>query len=411
MSQSDLGQMEGICPASLLDTADRDPFTFFEALRARGQVLRDEKLGAWLVLDYALCREIEGNEPQFSNPYVGAPASLVEVKGGYGNITLTHGEEHMRLRGFHLKLLGPSQTARYRESVVLPIIDQCFRRFENRGHAELVSELAEQIPPRVIVALLGMDWQDDAFIARIVHLHEVIMAFIGRNYPGGETENRALAASRELNSILLPFIRARTDGKGVDFISRIWAEAPTSFGAMTEETATGICREIFLGGTDTTVHGIANCLQMLLTEPALRTAIEANRSMLVPFVEEAMRLYGSVQYRYRLAVEDCTLGGVAIAAGDKLVLVHSAANRDPAKFRCPASTDLTRRPATDHLAFNYGIRSCVGASLARTEMRETVLAAMERLPNLRLNTAAKPPRFEGLFLRSFKPLHVLFDSI
>lgn len=393
------------CPQSLLDQEDADPYPFYESRRDEGPVVWDEAMSAWLLLSYAACREVETDEARFTNPYAGAPPLVVQVKGGTGNITLTQGAEHARLRRFHIELLSPAAVARYRETLVKPIVAAMLDRLAPRGHGDLAAELAEQIPPRVIIALLGMDWRDDALVARTVRLHEDVMAFIGHNY-AAEYAEHGLAASAGIDAILREQLRLRRERPGDDFISRIWLEAPRDFGEMDEDTAIGICREIYLGGTDTTIHAIANAFYLLLTDAEVRAALDRDPAVAIrPLIEETMRLYGSVQYRYRIAADDCELGGVPIGKGQKLVLLHAAANRDPSKYAVPDRPDFARKPLTDHLAFNMGPRACVGAMLARAEMTETILAALARLPGLTLDGTREQPSNHGLFLRSFRPLH------
>jgi cytochrome P450 len=398
---------------SLLETADIDPFAVYETARTQGPVIWDARMSAWLVLDYASCVEVETNERRFANPYSGASALVVKVKGGPANITLTQGEKHDRLRRFHLRLLSPKAVLDYRETRVKPIIHWLLERIcaRSTGRAELVAELAEQIPPRVIASLFGMPWQDDALMARILHCHEEIMAWIGMKNTGAESTRRAVAASDELNDMLLPYIRARREMPGDDFISRVWTDAPEYYGVLEEEDALGICREIFLGGSDTTVHGISNTLYLVLSNRNVRAAVEQGPEKALPHcVEEAMRLFGAVQYRFRIAQQDCRIGNADVKNGQTLVLVHAAANRDPARYACPAEAHLDRSQPMDHLAFNRGPRSCVGAGLARREMCDAVSAVLSRLPGVRLDADQPPPRFASLFMRSFKPLHVRFES-
>jgi cytochrome P450 len=395
-----------------LSTAEVDPFPAYEVARRQGPVIWDATVNAWLVLDYANCVHVETNEGQFSNPYASATPLVVRVKGGPANITLTQGEKHDRLRRFHMQLLSPKAVAVYRESQVRPIIAWLLDRIRGRGDgkAELVSELADQIPPRVIAALFGMPWQDDALMARILHCHEDIMAWIGLKYSGEEATRRAVAASDELNAMLLPYIRRTRQNPTDDFISRVWTDAPEYYGVLEEEDALGICREIFLGGSDTTVHGISNTLYLVLSDAEIRASVEHDRDKaLYHCVEEAMRLFSAVQYRFRIAQQDCRLGAADIKEGQTLVLVHAAANRDPSRYPRPAQADLGRRQPTDHLAFNRGPRTCVGAGLARREMFDAVSAVLDRLPGVRLDPQEQAPRFTSLFMRSFKPLHIRFD--
>jgi cytochrome P450 len=278
------------------------------------------------------------------------------------------------------------------------------------GRADLAADFGDEIPPRVICALLGMPWQDDELIGKTLHLNEEIMKWIGRGYYDEASVKDARAASAAINETLLPYIRERRERPQDDFISRVWKEAPHEYGELTEADALAICRELYLGGADTTVHGIANSVYLWLWNPEMRAAVARDREQLPNVIEEAQRLYGSPQWRYRRANQDCSLGGVNVAKDQVLIMLHGAANRDPKRFgQCPANPDLARPRMRDHLTFGYGPRSCVGMGLARMEMRDALNGLLDQLPNLRPDLDAEPPRFANLFMRSYRPLHVRFD--
>lgn len=168
-------------------------------------------------------------------------------------------------------------------------------------------------------------------------------------------------------------------------------------------------RHMLFAGSGTTTHALASTLYLLLTEPGLDEAVRAGGDKAVrTLVEESLRLHGPVHYRSRRANRDFELGGATVRADDPIISVQSAANRDPARYQNPAAVDLGRPNPRDQIAFNYGPRTCVGANLARMEVQETVRAVLERLPGLRLDPDAAPPRLGGLQLRDFRPLNVLF---
>jgi cytochrome P450 len=402
------------CPIKLMTLEDRDPFEPYEAMRSQGKVIWDESVKGWIVLDYELCRYVELHEEnQFRNPYADADPLIVELKGGKSNITISQGKQHERLRRFHMSLLSPKAMDSYRTHIVTPIITDSLARLAAKGDAaDLTADFADMIPPRVICALLGMPWQDDGLIEKTKRLHDEIMLWIGRGLSTDPEEvAKARGAANAINETLLPFIRERRERPQGDFISRVWLEAPSEFGSLTEEDALAICRELYLGGADTTVHGIANSFYLLLWNPTVREAVRLNPDLVPVVIEEAQRLYGSPQFRFRRANADCELGGVNIAKDQMLVLLHGAANRDPAKFgACPAAPDLTRARPRDHLTFNYGPRTCVGSGLARIEMRDALNAVLGRFPNIEVDTSAAPPRFANLFMRSFRPLNVLLGA-
>ncbi|HWJ36808.1 MAG TPA: cytochrome P450 [Steroidobacteraceae bacterium] len=402
------------CPFTpLQELADRDPFPQYEAMRTNGPVVWDKSMNAWLVLDFKLCRYVElHEEDQFRTMYADADPLLIEIKGGKSNITVTQGEQHQRLRRFHTSLLSFKALESYKKNIVTPIIEHSIAHVAKKpGAADLTADFGDGIPPRVICALLGMPWQDDGLIDKTLQLHEVIMQWIGRGYRDPESIAKARAASRSINELLLPYIRERRINPQDDFISRVWLQAPAEYGELNEEDALSICRELYLGGADTTVHGIANSLYLMLWNSEARQAVASDRARINNVVEEAQRLYGSPQYRYRRANADCELGGVSIRKNEVLILLHGAANRDPERFgACPAAVDLAREKPGDHLTFNFGPRSCVGAGLARMEMHGALNAVLDRLPNLRPNISAEAPRYASQFMRSFRPLNVLFDA-
>lgn len=410
MPHETLSQADGFTITAL---EDQEPWETYDKLRAGTPVVWDRVMNAWVLMDYASCLEVETQEDRFRNPYQDVPQVVVDIKGGGRNITLLAGEEHRRMRRFLMMLMTPAKVESYTQQQILPVIDLLMGRVLKRGsgRADLTAEFGDQIPPRVIAALLGMPWQDDDLINEILRLHEEIMEVIGAAFRTEEIRQRGLRISSEINGLLMPYIRQRRDSPQDDFISHCWTESPEFEGNLTEADVVAIAREIFLGGADTTVHGIANLTYLTLTDGGVRQSLENARDAMLPAaIEESMRLYGSVMYRFRVANEDAVLGGQKIAKDDRVILMHSSANRDPAKYGCPHMADLSRRPSNDHLAFNKGPRSCVGIHLARAEMRESLKAVLTHMPNVRLDPDAEQPTFRGLFMRSWRPLNVIFDS-
>lgn len=391
-------------------TKDSDPHPWFDTGRDRNPVIWDEGMSGWIILSYDLCRYVLVNEQLFRHPYADADETLIQVKGGRRNLVVLQGAEHQRMRRYVLQIFSPRNVELYVEHHVRPVTQFLVDRFSPRGSAELHGEFSSQLPSRVLMSLFGMDAADDAFLQHALHLHDVIMAWAGsRHFADEETTRRALAASRELNSILLPYLRKRREAPANDLISRLWAEAPGILDDVTEEDLLATCRELYLGGSDTTVHALSNALYVLLTRPESAARIRADRDRaLSTFIDEVLRVWGSVQYRYRIANQDIELQGVLIRKDEVVFPVNAAGNRDPAHYRRPAEIDVDRPKPRDHLAFNAGPRACVGMALARAEMRVGLEEILDRLDDLRLDPGAAPPRFLGLFTRSFQPLHVVF---
>ena len=400
-------------PASMAGLTDVDPYPFYESVRARGPLVWDDSMRGFLVTSYELCRDIEMHEELYRHPYADASPELIEiksVKGGHRNITISQGEDHTRIHKWLLGLFVPRTVEQYREKHIRPIITGLIDRFVDRGRIELTSAYSDQIPPRVLMSLFAMRWDDEALAKRVLELHDDVMAWVGSQNRGSELTAKARAAGQEINAILMPYMLERKKNPGNDLISRLWTDGPKILDNFTDEDALANAREMFLAGTDTSLHALANAFHIILTQPAVMEAVRADRQKtLSNLVEEALRLYGSVQYRFRVANQDCEIGGTPVKKNQVLVLINSAANRDPAKYACPAAVDLGRTLPKEHLAFNAGPRNCVGAALARAEMIDAVDMLLDRVKNLRLDPAAPPPTFRFHYTRSFRPLHVLFD--
>jgi cytochrome P450 len=409
MTTTDTVKQARSCPAGQSLRDNSDPFGFYEKLRAGdGSPVWDDTIQGWLIYDTDQVIAGQRDESHFANAYVFANETLRKIKGGGANITLSNGEEHARLRRFHLKLLSPSNVERYRVNHLLPVLETVLSRLDGLDRAELVSAVAEEIPPRVICAMLGMPNTDDAAMKRLLFLNGEIVSLIESGYRDDAQRERALAASAELNEVLLPYIRGRRENPADDFISRVWNEAENFDVELDDEAALGLCRELYFAGSDTTVFGISNALYLLMTRPDLQAVVRADRGKpLTALVEESLRLLNVVQFRHRICVEDEMVGDVAIKRGEAVFLINAAANRDPDKYACPADADLGRRAPTDHMAFGRGSRACVGAQLARVEMREVVSHMLDRFPVLRLDPDAEQPNFKGYFLRAMRPLNAI----
>lgn len=126
--------------------------------------------------------------------------------------------------------------------------------------------------------------------------------------------------------------------------------------------------EQFFAGTNTTVHGFASMILELDRHREILGQIRADRALIKPFIEEVLRLHSPIQARPRVAAQDVVVDGIAIGEGNWGLGYISAANRDPAVFPDPDRLDLTR-PANQQIAFGRGAHFCIGAHLARMELR------------------------------------------
>jgi cytochrome P450 len=401
---------EASCPMNFASLAQHDPYAFYEALRVKGPIVWDDTAKGWLITSHALCTYVETNEPLFRHPWADADEQMIQIKGGRRGPNMAQGAEHTKIHRFVLGLFTPKNVAIYSEQYVRPIVHEILGRFSSKGHSELVSEFASLVPARVMMSLLNMPVRDDDFVRHIIDLHATIMNWVGLGGERAKMAPLALAASSELTEVMLPYVRARQKAPGNDLISEVWRVGPTVLNDFSETDALAICRDLFMGGSDTSSHLLANALYVLLTNPELMNIVIADRDQaLSNFIEETLRIYGAVQYRPRYANQDCEVGGIKIKKNELLIALNSAANRDPGKYASANTFDLGRSRPRDHVAFNTGPRTCVGAALVRAEMVEALGALLDCTANLRMDPDKPKAEFAGHMIRSFRPIHVLFD--
>jgi cytochrome P450 len=192
-----------------------------------------------------------------------------------------------------------------------------------------------------------------------------------------------------------------------DVLALLWADGPSIMPDWGLEDMQAWIATTFFAGTDTTTHAIQNAIYLLLANQELQQHVRSGGPEMVErYAEEVLRLYPSVHFTRRLANEDFELGGAQIKKDDRMLMLDAAANRDPARFGCPADVDLTRDRWREHMGFSVGPRTCAGAPLARAEIQESVAVLLSRYDKLELDPHAEQPELRGFLLRSYRPLNV-----
>ncbi|MBS1878698.1 MAG: cytochrome P450 [Actinobacteria bacterium] len=163
---------------------------------------------------------------------------------------------------------------------------------------------------------------------------------------------------------------------------------------------------LIIAGHVTVTRAIGNSVALLIDRPEEQARL---RDELEGTIEELLRLESPAQGLFRTALEDAVVGGVEIPAGSRLMVHFAAANRDPEQFECPAEIRPEREGLMRHLAFGKGIHVCVGAPLARLELRIALPLLFQRLPSLRYAEPRVAVRDDVFFARGYRHLRVAWD--
>ncbi|MET8835334.1 cytochrome P450 [Micromonospora sp. NPDC004540] len=201
--------------------------------------------------------------------------------------------------------------------------------------------------------------------------------------------------------------RRRVEPTG-DLLSAMVRARDDNVDRLTEQELVTLAAGLLAAGHETTVTQIPNMVYVLLTTPGAGDTLR-DRPELVPVaVEELMRFIplGATAAFPRYATEDVELGGVLVRAGEPAVVNIAAANRDDTVFTDADRLDLTRQ-VNPHLGFGHGVHHCVGAQLARMELRVVLETLLDRAPGLRLAVPVEEPTWKsGLLVRGLVAMPV-----
>ncbi|MFJ6900211.1 cytochrome P450 [Streptomyces hokutonensis] len=319
--------------------------------------------------------------------------------------------DHTRLRRLVSKAFTPRRVAEFAPRVQ-ELTNDLIDRFAADGSADLIHDFAFPLPIYAICDLLGVPREDqDDFRdwAGMMIRH------------GGGPRGGVARSVKKMRTYLADLIHRKRealpetpDPRSTEDLISALIRASDQGEHLTENEAAAMAFILLFAGFETTVNLIGNGTYALLTHPEQRVRLEKSlaageHGLLETGVEELLRYDGPVELAtWRFATRPLTLGGQDIAAGDPVLVVLAAADRDPERFADPDVLDLGRRD-NQHLGYGHGIHYCLGAPLARLEGQTALATLLTRLPDLQLAVDPADLRWRGgLIMRGLRTLPVEF---
>jgi cholest-4-en-3-one 26-monooxygenase len=381
------------------------PLEQFERLRREAPVYwhpEEDGSGFWAVTRHADVVHVS-RHPEIFSSELGATfiddqtdESLVQLRLTILNMDAP---KHNRYRS----LVNRGFTPRMVNKVMETIEARAVRIVDNvceKGEAEFVEEIAGQLPLQMICEMIGLD---EEVWPRMFHLSNELVGGQDPDFTvDPETQMNAaaeiyalcdaVAADRRVNprdDIMTALVNAEVDGERLDDL-----ELNLFFITLV------------VAGNETTRNLINHAMLALLDNPDQAERLRQDPSLWGTAVDEMLRWGTSIHNFRRTATRDTELHGVPIKAGDKVVMYYLSANRDEDVFTDPERFDVGRTP-NDHVTFGGGgVHYCLGANLARAEIRATMRQVVERLPDLAL--AGEPARLRSDFINGIKTMPVKF---
>jgi cytochrome P450 len=360
----------------------KDPYEFFEAIRAHGPIYQPAGRDYLIVTGYEETLAVLRNSKDFSASIglAGAAAPLPfqpqgsditqqieahrgEILGGDLLVNLDD-EPHSNLRSLVNRLFTPSRL-RANERFIAEYSDELIRKAVANGGCELIKEVAVPFVTLVIADLLGVPAEDrQLFMDTIAAAPPPGSLNSNENDYGGDNHPMVV-----MGAYFVRYLHARHSDPRDDILTEL-ANATYPNGQKPEvNTIAALATFMFGAGQDTSAKIIGNAMRYIVDQPGLQDRLRSNPALLPQLFEEVIRLQGSAKQTARLARHDTRLGDRQIPAGTKLLLAISAANRDPRRWENPQDLVLGRPKAIEHVGFGRGKHVCAGAPLARVEVR------------------------------------------
>jgi cytochrome P450 len=354
-----------------------DPVERMAATRGREPVSRlpvPFGIRAWLVTGYEPVREVLGSLDGFSNDF-GRFAGQVGIKvgAGPGGLGFADPPLHTRLR----RMLTPEFTmrrlGRLQPRIEAIVADRLDAVAAAGTPVDLWQEWALPIPALTICELLGVPYADREYFQKL--------STSRFDLAGGA--HASLDAVADSLAYLGDLITEQRRNPGDGLLGEL---IRTHGGAVDDAELAGLADGVLTGGLETSASMLALGALVLMDDGGMAGRMRAGDDI-DAMVEELLRYLTVVQVAFpRVAVRDLRIAGVPIRGGDVVMCSLSGADRDPLVGAEPDRMDPARRPARSHVAFGYGIHRCIGAELARMELRTAFPALVRRFPELRLAT-------------------------
>ena len=382
----------GRCPvhdwASDYDIFDpdyaRDPAPVWKELRERCPIAHTERWGgSWLPTRYEHLQKMVKMVPALSSasPLVVPPSpEMIEILEAE---TEKHGEtsrtppitsdppRHRPYRRIIMPLFSPHAVEKhipYTRDLCNGLIDG----FIGDGRADAAADYAEQITPRVIAHILGIDpGRADEFVTWVRGVLE-----FGLTEPEQMVEYRT-----RIRTFFQEMVTERREQPRGDAISML-IQSEAEGEKLTDYRILGMCSLLLIAGIDTTWSAISSSLLHFATHPADRARLRAEPELLPTAVEELLRFYAPVTMG-RIVTEPVEIDGAEMQEGDRVLLNFPGANRDPEAFERADEVVLDRRQ-NRHMAFGLGIHRCAGSNLARMEMQVALRTWFDRIGEFEL---------------------------
>jgi cytochrome P450 len=328
-----------------------------------------------------------------------------EIPGGESLVALDQ-PAHTRMKSLLMGIITPKRF-KENEEFLWRLADQHIDEFIDKGSVEIVSQYAQPFTMLAVADLLGTPSKDfDKIRNPAAHPGQIALGATGVTVDPFE----------RIAGYFAEYVEQRRREPQQDVLSeRAHVRYPDGCLPPIRDVVS-VATILFAAGGDTTTRTITAAMRLLAEDADLQDKLRNERHLIPDFVEEVLRLYGTVKSDFRLTRRPVRIGDVDVKPGTVVMLLVSAMNRDPRRFDRPHELHIDRKNLREQIAFGRGIHACAGAPLARAELKVTLERLLDRVSDIRIDEEKHGPaggrRYSYVptyLLQGLSALHLTFE--
>jgi cytochrome P450 len=374
------------------------PGEFYRFMRKQDPVYYDGKIGMYLVSRYddvvAVLRDPItfsdklGYEALYASGHFEEFKQILERDGGgfFPDAIKDDPPAHTRVRRLMEQAFTAHRVATLEPGITAIVVDLIEKLADKAAKRELVDGVNDFAVPLTIAVICEQLGIHQVNAQKIQRWSQAVTAQISHMQDRGQMLENAEQIC-ELQNFIIAEMRAREHERREDMISDIVHARLEDGGSLTFQEAVSLIRALIIAGNETTATAVGNLLFVLATQPdvaaTLRDSIDDDR-LLARFVEELLRIEPPVRGLAKMTTREVVLGGRTLPNRAHLLVLYASGNDDESVFECPRRFDLNRGNLGKHVAFGVGVHRCIGASLARMEIKVAAREITQRIADIKL---------------------------
>ncbi|MCF6390306.1 cytochrome P450 [Mycobacterium sp. MBM] len=385
----------------------QDPYPLYERMLDAGSVHRVGRTGFHCVCSWRGISEVLARPDDFSSnltatmtytPETGVSTYAMDEIGGPTQVLATADDP---LHAVHRKILLPQLAAKRIRSAA-EFVGETTNRLWLDGldgsRIEWMGALANRLPMTIVARIIGVPDRDVDMLVHAGYATTQLLDGVIDAHGLQQAQHAAVELHTYINE---HFARAAHD-PGDNLLGDLVTAC--AGGTVDDTTAAVMMLTLFSAGGESTASLLGSAVWLLASRPDIQQSLRADRNLLGAFIEEALRYEPPFRGHYRHVLVDTILDDVELRAGDRLLLLWGAANRDPEQFESPSEFRLDRPKGKGHMTFGKGVHFCVGAGLARLEAQVVLAYLLDH--TTWIETAAAERWLPSILVRRLSSLHL-----